>query len=157
MSLAAFAAASVVGCYQAVGAEVRMDLLIAVCGAEGKTLAVPAWRVGSGAYRLARIDGRTDLAPGRMGILEPVRPEWLDTVDLIVVPGLAFDECGGRLGHGGGHYDAMLAALWNGPVRVGAAFDFQVVGRVPTDRGDERMDAVVTETRCLRCGTRAVD
>jgi 5-formyltetrahydrofolate cyclo-ligase len=90
-----------------------------------------------------------------MGIPEPARPEWVEAVDAIVVPGLAFDAGGGRLGHGGGHYDAMLAALGPGPARIGAAFDCQVVGNVPTGPRDERMDAVVTETRCLRCGTRA--
>jgi 5-formyltetrahydrofolate cyclo-ligase len=156
MELTAFVGASTVGCYMAVGAEVRTDAIVEECRRAGKTVAVPVWRRETGSYGMARLEHGAAMARGPLGIHEPASPELVETVELILVPGVAFDPAGGRLGRGGGYYDRILAALGDVPVRIGMAFDFQVVSRVPVDRHDERVDAVVTETRCLRCGTRAV-
>jgi 5-formyltetrahydrofolate cyclo-ligase len=69
------------------------------------------------------------------------------TIDLIIVPGLAFDTSGHRLGRGGGYYDRFLARLRpNAPV-IGLAFDLQVVESVPVDAGDRPVDLVVTNRR----------
>jgi 5-formyltetrahydrofolate cyclo-ligase len=75
----------------------------------------------------------------------------------MVMPGVAFDRQGGRLGHGWGWYDRMAADLLRlGPFfRVGLAFDCQVVERVPRLETDIRVDAVVTETQVIRSAGRA--
>jgi 5-formyltetrahydrofolate cyclo-ligase len=92
--------------------------------------------------------------PGAYGLLEPPAecPEVaVDAIDLFLVPGLAFDAEGGRLGHGGGYYDEVggVARGW----LVGVGFDFQLVERCPTGPDDVPMDYVVTDGRVVRCQT----
>jgi 5-formyltetrahydrofolate cyclo-ligase len=94
------------------------------------------------------------------GVLEPETGDPLDLAALrvgetaIVVPGLGFDERGGRLGRGGGHYDRFLrdaraaATVWI----VAAAFDLQIVADVPREPHDEPVDAIVTESRRIAVG-----
>jgi 5-formyltetrahydrofolate cyclo-ligase len=94
------------------------------------------------------------LAPGAFGVPEP--GEACETVepDLLLVPLLAFDRSGRRLGYGAGHYDRTLAALRAArPVRaVGLAFAAQEVDRVPTDAHDQHLDGVVTERAYIAFG-----
>ncbi len=66
-------------------------------------------------------------------------------VGLALVPGLAFDQGGGRLGRGGGHYDRLLARLRADCLRVGVCFSGQLVARVPRDPWDQSVDVVATE------------
>jgi 5-formyltetrahydrofolate cyclo-ligase len=92
------------------------------------------------------------LRPGRYGILEPDpdAPEVpAEEVDVFLVPGLAFDEAGGRLGFGGGYYDELGATVRG--LLVGIGFDFQLVERCPTGDGDVAIDCVVTDARVVRC------
>lgn len=91
------------------------------------------------------------LVPGRFGIPEPTSgaPLREGTRDAVfVVPGLAFDLEGVRLGRGGGWYDRVLAR-YPEAVRVGLAYEFQVLPRLPAASWDVRMDALVTEARVL--------
>jgi 5-formyltetrahydrofolate cyclo-ligase len=95
-----------------------------------------------------------ELSPGRYGVLEPpeaapLRP--LEETDLVLVPGLAFDAQGNRLGRGGGHYDAALPSGNRGPRIIGLAFAFQLVATVPHGSRDRRVDAIVTESGMLWC------
>jgi 5-formyltetrahydrofolate cyclo-ligase len=97
-----------------------------------------------------------DLEAGRYGVLEPpggavLRP--LEEVDLVLVPGLAFDARGNRLGRGGGHYDAALSRSGLGPQRIGLAYAFQVLPQVPHGSRDRRVDAIVTESGLQWCST----
>jgi 5-formyltetrahydrofolate cyclo-ligase len=96
-----------------------------------------------------------DLRPGTFGVLEPqndgaaVR---LMSGDLVVVPGVAFDEDGYRLGHGKGYYDRAFAAeLGDAPTLVGFGYEFQIVDAVPHDHRDRQMDAIVTDRRVRDC------
>jgi len=96
-----------------------------------------------------------DLVAGPARVLEP--PASAPAVpsievDLIAMPGLAFDVLGRRLGRGRGHYDATLAGLPRRAFRAGLAFESQVVPEVPAEPHDERVDAVVTEARLLPVG-----
>ena len=95
------------------------------------------------------------LRPGAFGVLEPqsdatavrLRPD-----DLVVVPGVAFDEAGYRLGHGKGYYDRAFAAeLGDSPTLVGFGYEFQIVEAVPHDERDRQMDAIVTDQRVRDC------
>lgn len=72
------------------------------------------------------------------------------TVDLAVVPGVAFDAEGGRLGRGGGFYDRLLGALPPTAIAIGVCFDRQVVERVPREPHDRRVHEVITDARRLR-------
>lgn len=161
-ALAQFGAARAVACYLALRSEAQTDALIERCRALGKRVCVPAQRGKDGPYALRWFDGRTPLRLGPLGVREPVDGDWVQPGEIGVVftPGLAFDETGNRLGHGGGHYDGMLRAAKataTPPLKVGLAFDFQVFERVPAGAGDVRMDVVVTETRTMRCAGGAAE
>lgn len=95
-----------------------------------------------------------DLAPGRFGISEPTgEPLGFDairTASVMVCPGLAADELGHRLGRGGGSYDRALARLPAEALRVVLLYDDEVLGAVPTEPHDERVDVIVTPRRTLR-------
>lgn len=85
-----------------------------------------------------------DLADGVFGTKYPRDSEvWTGSYDMIIVPGLAFDQQGRRLGYGGGYYDAFLARH-PGVLKVAVAFPFQVVAEVPVDAHDVRVDLVLT-------------
>lgn len=96
-----------------------------------------------------RYDGPQMLKQGVYGIWEP-NPDLAEEgdcsrLDAILVPGVAFDRRGGRMGYGGGYYDRFLAALQHRPFLVGICFSIQVVDQVPMEPHDIRLDALVTE------------
>lgn len=115
-------------------------------------------RVRGDELDLVQVADGHGLTVGFRGILEPVGPA-LDpfVVDAVLVPGLAFDLAGGRTGHGGGHYDRLLARLPDDCLRIGVAFSCQVVPRAPMDLHDEVVDVVVTEASTHHTGARGVD
>ena len=93
-------------------------------------------------------DPETDLRPGTYGILEPRRklvcPFDLNRLDLVLVPGVAFDRRGHRLGRGKGYYDRFLKTLPPHVKCFGLAFDFQVLDFIPVDENDMKVDRVIT-------------
>ena len=99
---------------------------------------------------VAAADLRT-LELGYRGILEPVGPAVAAAdVEVVVLPGVAFDPHGGRLGQGGGHYDRLLPTLRPHAIRIGVCFACQVVPSVPREAHDEAVDLVVTERAVYR-------
>ena len=97
--------------------------------------------------RLRQYTGAESMQPGpQFGIPEPVGPEYttLEKVDMIVVPGVAFDRKRNRMGRGRGFYDRLLKSTPNA-VKVGVAFDFQIFDAIPVEPFDVPMDAVITE------------
>jgi len=155
-----FAGVRSVFCYLATAQEVRTDRVVHRCWQEGKVVCVPALRRDAQKYCPAVLAEDTELAAGPMGIEEPAAPEWIPMtdVDLAVVPGVAFDPMCRRVGHGGGHYDRMLAGRGDEQslFRVGLAFEFQVLEEVPANEKDVQLDAVVTERRIIRARRSAV-
>jgi 5-formyltetrahydrofolate cyclo-ligase len=116
--------------------------------ARGGRLVYPVVRGRDAPLDFHLVDDVEDLRPSRLGIPQPdpatpVVP--LDTIDVFVIPGLAFDLEGERLGWGRGHYDRTLARAPEA-LRVGYAFELQIVDRVPVGADDQRMDVLVTET-----------
>lgn len=100
--------------------------------------------VGPSSLAWGQVDAWSSLRPGRFGIPEPVEApaSTLPDVDVVLVPGLAFDESGGRLGWGRGYYDRALGDSAARP--VGVCLAPGLVGEVPTEAHDIRMHAVVT-------------
>lgn len=150
---AAWRDARVVALYQAYGAEIDPAALRAAAHAAGKTVALP--RLDAAGVTLRVVDADTPLVLSAHGVQEPAadRPTLPpDQPDLIVVPGLGFDRRGGRLGHGGGHYDRLLARLPAGCRRVGFAYDQQVLDLVPTEPHDLALHALVTPAGWVDCG-----
>ena len=111
----------------------------------GWRVAVPAWHSGHRLYRLAWLDEDEGMREGPHGIPEPASPRWIrrNSLALIIVPGLAFDGSGGRIGQGGGFYDRMLA-VYSG-LRVGISLDLQRTDQpLPMLAHDQKMNALVT-------------
>jgi prolyl-tRNA editing enzyme YbaK/EbsC (Cys-tRNA(Pro) deacylase) len=133
-----------------------MDSEIDVSGATDRpscSTLVPRTEPG-GRLTLHRRDG-TSLRRHRFGFLEPgpdSEPVPIDDVDVVLVPGLAFDRLGFRIGHGAGMYDRLLDELPVGVVRVGVAVDACVVDRLPREAHDLPLDWIATESGIRRCG-----
>ena len=144
---------SVVAGYSPIGDEIDPTPLLETFHCEQARLALP------------RVDGKSEplsfrafspgdaLEAGAFGVKAPAARAAVLKPSLVLVPLLAFDDAGRRLGYGGGFYDRTLAALRkDGPVvAVGLAFEAQRVRRVPTDALDQRLDYVVTDASSFRC------
>lgn len=151
LALDAFARAGALAAYAAVGAEADPAPIAAEAAALGKRVAYPRLAPGARALGFARCPPDA-LVPGAYRTLEPppgAEPVDPATLDLVLVPGVAFDAACRRLGRGRGHYDATLRALRPGALRVGLAFEVQLVPEVPAEAHDVALDAVVTEERVL--------
>jgi 5-formyltetrahydrofolate cyclo-ligase len=152
VALPEFRAARCVALYASIGAEVDTGPIARAGAAAGKQLAWPRLAAGSRQLEFAAC-APEDLLTGPRGTREPppaAPPVPLDALDLVVVPGVAFDELGWRLGRGGGYYDATLAALPVHVLRVALAFDLQLVPAVPGEAHDAAVHLVVTEARLVR-------
>jgi len=120
--------------------------------AGGKIVALPRFDPVGANYAACRVQNlQREIVSGRFGIREPVSgcaeiP--LSELDLVLVPGVAFDLRGRRLGRGGGFYDRLLEKFSG--VKCGIAFDGQWVDEVPTAPSDARMDFILTPARCVR-------
>lgn len=111
---------------------------------------------GPASLELHWVDDPSTLVRGSFGLLEPLAAAPLADareIDVAIVPGVAFDAAGGRLGFGGGYYDALLAGACNLTTTVGIAYDEQVVACVPRSEQDCAVDVLVTPTRTVRCAT----
>ena len=117
--------------------------------AAGKTVAVPRVDNESRMLELHAItDPVRDVVAGYRDIPEPLPACPLvarDTIDFVLVPGVAFDRRGRRMGYGGGYYDRLLPLLSPRAARVAGAFEVQLVDRVPAAPNDIAVDAIVTE------------
>ena len=141
------AAARMVGLYRALPSECGTAALAAALQAAGKAICYPAVLPGARALSFRRSAGA--FVAGALGIEEPAGAQVeLSEIDLLVVPALAADERGGRLGRGRGHYDATLAIC--GATTVALVFESQLVPEVPVGEHDRRVGAICTEARLLR-------
>lgn len=132
-----------VGLYRAVASEPATNLLMQDLFARGARVAVPKARKSG--YGWCWVEAYTPWQVGAQGIAEPARARWVAPTDLrvIVVPGVAFDIQGGRLGRGGGHYDRLLQGAQ--ALLVGLTFENRLVAAVPREAHDVSMDIMVTE------------
>ncbi len=129
--------------YHPLADEVDVSPLILQGRAEGKTVLLPAVE-GEGLV-LRVYEGEESLRRGAFGIMEPTGTMFtdLEAVDLVLVPGVAFDREGHRLGRGRGYYDRLLPRLSRAR-RVGVCFPFQMVDCVPSEAHDQRVDEVIS-------------
>jgi 5-formyltetrahydrofolate cyclo-ligase len=143
--------------YAALPDEIPTRPLYEIARASGKGL---LWPRTAGPARLEFAPCRRweDLIPERYGVLVPPPGQKgvaLGREDLLLVPGMAFDLRGGRLGRGGGYYDRALGGIvGGGPLSLGVGFEFQLVEAVPREPHDQPVGAVVTERRLQWVGER---
>lgn len=140
---------------RAIGDELDLLGLEQRLRATGTVVALPVVR----GHELLVVDllPGTVTAPGWRGVPEPSGEPVRGTVDAVVVPALAVDRDGERLGYGGGHFDRLLAGGAAGACAIGAVFDVQVVDHVPRRPHDVRLDVVVTEREVVRATPRPPD
>lgn len=100
------------------------------------------------------LDPARDLVPGYMGIPEPrdgiVRDIPYAEIDLILTPCVGYDEKGNRLGYGGGYYDRLFQDMRQDTLKIGLAFEVQVVPEIPSEDHDVKIPIIVTEDRVIR-------
>ncbi len=149
--------ARVVLSYCAFNSEVRTEQLIEAALAEGKRVALPRVNRQERSLDLYYVRGLGEewVAPGTWRIPEPLpdrcEPACVEDLDLVLVPGVAFDTVGGRIGYGGGYYDRLLHALRQDQQQkaVGLAFEDQIVEDVPLSFFDFRVPIIVTNRRVI--------
>ena len=146
----AFRKAAMVCSYVSLSYEVQTWQMIEAMLSQGKRVAVPAVEKTTDELAVFEIrDPRQELSPGAYNVPEPVasarRPVALESLDLVLVPGLAFDRRGNRLGTGKGYYDRFLARVPERVPCVGLAFSFQVLDCLPTEAHDHAVHRVLTD------------
>ena len=140
-----FRKAKIVMFYIAFGGEVNTEEMIKEAKKIGKLICVPICRKDKETMQPTILENHGKLKKGPYGVLEPValtrvKPEELD---LVIVPGLAFDKKGNRLGRGKGCYDRFLCTLSEKTPSTGLAFDFQILSLVPTTDDDVSVKKVI--------------
>ena len=147
--LTAFRRAKMVCCYVALPYEVQTWRMIEEMLERGKRVVVPAVRPRT--KRLALCEVRApaaELSRGVFGVWEPrrptARPVPVRALDLVLVPGIAFDRRGHRVGHGHGYFDRFLARLPKTTPTVGLAFRFQVLDRLPIAAHDHAVQTILS-------------
>jgi len=108
-----------------------------------------------GFYRITSTD---ELVSGYNGIYEPIADadrEVLNvntgSIDIIAMPGIAFDASGCRVGYGGGYYDRLLKTISSRTVRIALAYKTQVMDKIPVEPHDQRVNKIVTENGVITC------
>ncbi len=136
--------------------EVKTDQIIRYFLTAGKNVMVPISIPSTKEMLFSQIiDPENDLIPGNYGILEPkqdatriINP---NNLDLILVPGVAFDPHGYRIGYGGGYYDRFFSKQTKKIPSIALAFDLQIVEQLPKEPFDHPVDYILTETRIITC------
>jgi len=123
---------------------------------EGKRVCVPCTNMDDKSMVASQIlDLEDDLCLGNYEILEPrcdcLRPVPPGEIDVVLMPGVAFDPTGGRLGYGGGYYDRFLEKCAPRCLLLAVAFELQVVDHVPCADHDRHVHKIVTEKRIIDC------
>ena len=155
IDLEAIRRASTLMVYLAFGSEVHTDDLIRWGWGEGKRIVVPLCCPETRELMPCRIDGFDELESGHYGIREPkvspLQPVSQREIDAVVVPAVAFDRRGYRVGYGGGYYDRFLPGCPQA-AKIGAAFARQIIAAIPADPYDVTVDRIVTEKGVISLG-----
>ncbi len=118
-----------------------------------KLVVLPAFDLQQGEVTLMKVDDPADLVPGPRGNLEPdprrCKKVPLECIDIAIIPGLAMDEKGGRIGSGKGFYDRLIPRLPVTSRKVGLVFEDQIVSQVPMESHDKYVDIIITEKRVI--------
>ncbi|MCF8720105.1 5-formyltetrahydrofolate cyclo-ligase [Nitrospina gracilis] len=156
LGLDAFHRADTVLVYLSIPGEVETDALVTAALDAGKRVCVPVIDPRTGELHASHLPGWSiEFRKGPFGIREPEDRflKWVppEEIDLVFMPGLAFDREGGRIGYGKGYFDRLLDRLNEHAGRVALAFDFQIHDTLPQGPSDRRVHQIVTETKIIDC------
>jgi 5-formyltetrahydrofolate cyclo-ligase len=148
-----FKEAKRIGAFCSTGTEINTMPLMEEVLKSGKKLYLPKTDKTKTLMEFYPVSDLKTLAPGRFDILEPPEGTPLppEELDLILVPGLAFDNRGHRLGYGQGFYDRYLKLLKPECFTLGVAYSFQIIDKTPNIEHDIPVNAVLTEKYLLLC------
>lgn len=149
-----FLEARIVLFYVNANSEVATEAMISKALAYEKIVAVPWVDQQERQILPLKIDDlNRDVRPGYRGIREPIpqrcKPIPVKNVDLAIIPGVAFDERGGRIGHGTGYYDKFIPMLDVTTRKVALAYECQIVPQIPMEPHDRYIDIIITEKRII--------
>lgn len=148
--------ASNVMIYVSFGSEVMTRPIIDDMLNNGKRVFIPVTVPKTKALIVSELKNYDDdLVVGHFGVLEPkedtLRPVEPNILDLVIVPGVAFDRRGYRIGYGGGYYDRFLPRLPDKATTVSLAFDMQLIDHIPTSQYDIPVEYIITEKQFIKC------
>lgn len=134
--------------------EVPSTDIVARCFEYGKIVVLPAFDTEKHVMKPMKVDNlETDLIPGPRGVLSPdmgrCKPVPIKRIDLAVIPGIALDEKGGRIGSGEGYYDRFIPRLPITTRKVSLVFEEQIVPQVPVESHDKHVDIIITDERII--------
>lgn len=149
-----FIEARIVLFYASFGSEVATGEMIRNALQINKVVALPFIDQKEKKIVPYKIDNfERDVQPGYRGILEPIPQRCkimpVEHINLAIIPGIAFDERGGRLGHGTGFYDRFIPVLDVTTRKVALAFESQIVRQIPMEPHDRFIDIIITEDRII--------
>jgi 5-formyltetrahydrofolate cyclo-ligase len=155
--LQSFHDARLVMCYMDFRNEVMTSDIILNCLELGKKVAIPCSVVTPSGENMLTVyeikDITCDVCDGMYGIREPDRRKVPQVdpkeIDIVLVPGVAYDLNRFRIGYGAGYYDRFLRTVRPGCFMAGLAFDLQIVDHIPSEGHDMQMDAIITESRII--------
>jgi len=166
-NLPEYQAATTIMCYLDCRSEVRTkDYVASILGSD-KRIVIPYCTVDendSPVLGLWWLESFDELVAGTWNILEPPKQRWGEagkeisarTLDLIMVPGVAFDRSGGRLGNGQGYYDKLLGLVPDDTVLIGVGYECQMFETIPMQAHDVYLDGILTEQSLYRCAGRHI-
>lgn len=151
-ALAPYSRAKVVLTYMGFGSEIDTQCFFARIIADGKMAMLPRVDRVAQVLSLHAVARTSDLVTSKWGIQEPVvdaNSVSIAAVDFVLLPGVAFDRAGRRLGYGRGYYDKLLSAADPALARVAAAFSCQIVDHVPVGPDDQNVHLIITENETI--------
>ncbi|MBQ7901557.1 MAG: 5-formyltetrahydrofolate cyclo-ligase, partial [Clostridia bacterium] len=137
--------------YMPIGNETDTSDIKEAAFNDGKKVVFPVTDAKTGEITPCYATGNTQFKQGAFSVYEPCNYDIaaLTDIDVIVVPGIAFDKCGARVGFGKGCYDRLLKQSC--AVKVGLCYDYQICERIDADEFDVNMDYLVTESGMIKC------
>jgi 5-formyltetrahydrofolate cyclo-ligase len=134
--------------------EVQTDSIIQKAYSYSKLVVLPAFDPENFKMKLMKVDAlKQELIPGPRGIVEPDASKCkevpMDRIDIAIIPGLAFDEKGGRIGSGTGYYDRLIPSLAITTRKVALTFEEQIVPQIPMESHDKHVDIIITDKRII--------
>lgn len=136
----------VISFYNSLPSEVDTTKLISE-SIKDKIVLLP--RITNNKIEFIRINNNTKYNNSSFGVSEPIGNFYQDKIDLIIVPGVAFDSKGNRLGYGKGYYDKYLKG--KNIYKIGVCFNEQVVDNLPIDKHDIKMNLIITDEKKYEC------
>lgn len=154
LEFANFMEANIVLLYIEKSNEVSTRKIIHRCYDFNKVVVLPVFNTEKNKIKLMKVDNPdTDLIPGPREILEPdpnrCKIVSIELVDIAIIPGVAFDEKGGRIGSGEGYYDRLIPQLSATTRKVALAFESQIIHQAPMASHDKHVDIIITEDRVI--------